>query len=174
MTSISCVSFVETLWRKVPIILYSAASDEDSCVECVEAETPTYIAPFSERQLLALVRAHLRVVQMRNESIQTLRLSEERFRTLEDNDDSRRLGSRRPTARSSVNWPGGGKELTGQTPEQYRGFGYLDVVHPADKPRVIETCQNALRNKTAYQQRVQNQTVQWLVHVCTDSGSARA
>ena len=31
------------------------------------------------------------------------------------------------------------EKLTGQTPEQYKGFGYLDVVHPADKPRVLET-----------------------------------
>ncbi|MCL6645178.1 MAG: PAS domain-containing protein, partial [Dehalococcoidia bacterium] len=34
--------------------------------------------------------------------------------------------------------------LTGQTPQQALGYGYLDAVHPEDRPRVIEASRQAI------------------------------
>jgi len=60
--------FRRDAWGKVPIILYSAPCDEDSCVNAIEAGANEYlITPFSERQLLALIRAQLRVARIRHD-----------------------------------------------------------------------------------------------------------
>src|SRR5262245_36715771 len=65
----------------IPIILYSSSMDDELCSEGVEAGANDYLlTPFSEGQLLTRVRAQLRVAQMRDESIQALRVSEERYR----------------------------------------------------------------------------------------------
>src|SRR5215813_3258355 len=69
--------------RVVPIILYSSSTEEELCMEGVEAGANDYLlTPFSERQLLTCVRAQLRAAQMRDESVHALRTSEERYRTL--------------------------------------------------------------------------------------------
>jgi PAS domain S-box-containing protein len=138
-------------WGSVPIILYSPASDEESCVNAIEAGANDYlITPFSERQLLALIRAQLRVAQMRRESIQSLRLSEERFRTLKTT-MTEGVWVSAPNGQVDGELAWWWEKLTGQTPEQYAGFGFLDVVHPEDKPRVIEIRQESLRNTTAFE-----------------------
>ena len=77
---------------------------------------------------------------------EALRASEERYRTL-------------TTATTAAVWnatPSGeiigechGWELmTGQTPQQYRGWGWMDVLHPDDKERTTEIWQRSLRNAT--------------------------
>src|SRR5262249_16768877 len=63
------------LTGKTPVIFYSTAGD-------LEIEENDVISPFSERQLMTLVRAHLQVARMRHDSLESLRLSEERFRIL--------------------------------------------------------------------------------------------
>src|SRR5262245_25031127 len=58
-------------WGKVPIVFYSTNHDEDSSVNAAEiAATDDLVMPFSERPLLALVHAQLRVAEMRQQSIQ--------------------------------------------------------------------------------------------------------
>ena len=138
-------------WGKVPVILYSTVCEEAACVNVIEDGANEYReAPFSDLQLLALVRAQLHVAQMRRESIDSLRLSEERFRTLKT----------MMTPGVWVSAPNGEvtgelawwwEKLTGQTPEQYAGFGFLDVVHPDDKANVLEVRQHSLRTTTPYQ-----------------------
>src|SRR5262249_26792490 len=77
--------FHRDAWGKIPIILYSAPCDEHSCLNVLEAGTNGYlITPFSEHQLLALIRSELRVAESRRKTIHDLRLSEERFRTLKN------------------------------------------------------------------------------------------
>jgi PAS domain S-box-containing protein len=87
---------------------------------------------------------------MRRESIESLRLSEERFRTLKT----------AMTPGVFVATAGGGligelawwwEKQTGQTPEQSSGFGWLDMVHPGDKTAVLDVLQSALRSRTPYQ-----------------------
>jgi PAS domain S-box-containing protein len=129
--------FRRDAWGNIPVVLYSTASD---------AGTDDLILPFSERQLLAVVRAHVDAAQKRDESIQALRLSEERYMTLAN-------------AMNAGVWNGaadgtciGGCQawlnMTGQTPEQYRGWGWTNVIHPDDKKGVLEILQRALGNST--------------------------
>jgi PAS domain S-box-containing protein len=67
----------------VPVILLSARAGEQSRVEGVQAGADDYLVkPFSSRELLARVSAHLQMARLRREANESLRASEERFRTL--------------------------------------------------------------------------------------------
>jgi len=168
-------------WGKIPIILYSAPCDEYSCLNVLEAGTNGYlITPFSEHQLLALVRSELRVAEMRRKTIQHLHLSEARFRTLK-NMMPPGVWIKAPNGEVIGELPSWWEKLTGQTREQYSGFGYLDVVHPVDKPLVLKAEQSSLRNKTAYQiqfrVRQRNGSYSYVrsqgAPVCDDDGNVR-
>ncbi len=68
---------------QIPVILLSARAGEESRVDGMEAGADDYIVkPFSARELLARVTAHLQMSRMRRESEQAIRQSEERFRVL--------------------------------------------------------------------------------------------
>lgn len=65
----------------VPVILLSARAGEESRVEGMHAGADDYlIKPFSARELLARVEAHLKMSRYRSTVAETLRASEERFR----------------------------------------------------------------------------------------------
>ncbi|MBY0527307.1 MAG: response regulator [Gemmataceae bacterium] len=65
----------------LPIILLSARAGEESRVEGMEAGADDYLVkPFSARELLARVGAHLEIARLRRESAGALRASEERLR----------------------------------------------------------------------------------------------
>src|SRR5262249_44116638 len=60
--------------RVVPILLLSARAGEESCVEALAAGADDYlIKPFSVRELLARIEAHLAVKHLRDETEATLR-----------------------------------------------------------------------------------------------------
>jgi PAS domain S-box-containing protein len=64
---------------RIPVLLLSARAGEESRLEGVEAGADDYLVkPFSARELLARVAAHLQINRLRRESEQ----SEERFRVL--------------------------------------------------------------------------------------------
>src|SRR5262249_40780253 len=70
----------------IPVILLSARAGEEARVEGMEAGADDYlIKPFSARELLAHVRAHLDMARLRREAEMALRQSEKRFRELADN-----------------------------------------------------------------------------------------
>jgi PAS domain S-box-containing protein len=67
----------------IPIILLSARAGEDAVVEGVGAGADDYLTkPFSARELMTRVAAHLEMDRMRKESAVKIRQSEERYRTL--------------------------------------------------------------------------------------------
>ncbi len=69
--------------RDIPFILLSARAGEDAVVEGVEAGADDYLTkPFSARELMTRVAAHLEMDRMRKESAAKIRQSEERYRTL--------------------------------------------------------------------------------------------
>src|SRR5215471_11689526 len=69
-------------FNAVPIIVYSSAAEEELCLELMDSGVNDYlITPFSERQLLARVRAQLRVSHTFAGSLSGIRESEERHRT---------------------------------------------------------------------------------------------
>src|SRR5262249_50761683 len=162
-------------------LLYSTPPcDRASCVNIFEAGNNGYIiTPFSEHQLLALVRSELRASQLRHESSQRLHLSEERFHSLKTMTPGLWVKALNGELISEL--PRWWEKLTGQTREQYAGFGYLDVVHPTDKPHVLKAEQTALKNKTPYQVqfrvRHRNGSYSFVrshgAPVCDDDGNVR-
>jgi PAS domain S-box-containing protein len=66
---------------RLPVIMLSARAGEESRVEGMEAGADDYLVkPFSARELLARVAAHLQMARLRRESEQAVRDSESRLR----------------------------------------------------------------------------------------------
>ena len=79
--------------RDIPVILLSARADEQSRVEGLEAGADDYlIKPFSTRELVARVKANLRLADVRSKAIAAIRESEQRLRwygaIVESSDDA--------------------------------------------------------------------------------------
>ncbi len=73
----------EPLTRTVPVIMLSARAGEESRVQGMEAGADDYLVkPFSARELLARVTAHLQMARMRRESSEGLQQSHARFEAL--------------------------------------------------------------------------------------------
>ena len=73
----------DTYLNTVPIILLSARAGEESRVEGLEQGADDYlIKPFSARELLARVAAHLDMARLRKEASEQIRQSEEHYREL--------------------------------------------------------------------------------------------
>jgi PAS domain S-box-containing protein len=71
----------DTRTRSLPIILLSARAGEESRIEGMEAGADDYLVkPFSARELLARVSAHLQMARLRAEATEAVRRSEERLR----------------------------------------------------------------------------------------------
>ena len=67
--------------RKIPVIFLSARAGEEAAIEGRAAGADDYLVkPFSARELLARVGAHLRLAQARKDAEEEIRKSEERFR----------------------------------------------------------------------------------------------
>jgi len=67
--------------RSLPIVLLSARAGEESRIEGMEAGADDYLVkPFSARELLARVSAHLQMARLRAEATEAVRRSEERLR----------------------------------------------------------------------------------------------
>jgi PAS domain S-box-containing protein len=70
----------------VPVILLSARAGEESRVEGMQAGADDYLVkPFSARELLARVSAHLQMARLRREANESLRASEQRFHSFMSN-----------------------------------------------------------------------------------------
>ncbi len=70
---------------QIPIILLSARAGEESRLEGVQAGADDYlIKPFTARELLARVQAHLEISKIRRESADRIRRSEQELRIITD------------------------------------------------------------------------------------------
>jgi len=122
--------------RTVPIILLSARAGEESRVEGMRTGADDYlIKPFSARELLARIEAHLRMSRFRGEIAETLRASDERFRTMADNISQlawtcHKLGE---ATWYNQRW----LDYTGLTFEQMKEWGWTHVQHPDHIDRVV-------------------------------------
>jgi PAS domain S-box-containing protein len=70
------------------------------------------------------------------------------------------------------------RQLTGQTFDQFRGWGWLDAVHPDDREKTRDVWESAVRNRsryeTEYRLRIRNGEFHWFaargVRVLDDNG----
>jgi PAS domain S-box-containing protein len=72
--------------RTLPLVMLSARAGEEACVAGLKAGADDYlIKPFSARELLARVGAHVEMARLRRAAASALLESEKRFRELADN-----------------------------------------------------------------------------------------
>ena len=166
--------------RDIPVILLSARAGEESRVEGVQAGADDYLVkPFSASELLARVSAHLQIARLRREAGEAVRGSEELYRALMTasaqiiwtTDAEGRVADDSPTWRA----------FTGQTLDQWRGWGWLDAIHTDDREATAATWQRCLRDKcvceTEYRLRRHDGEYRWTavraVPVLSPQGSVR-
>lgn len=132
----------------IPIILLSARAGEESRVEGMRAGADDYLVkPFSARELLARVEAHVRMSQYRAGAAEILRASEERFRAFV-------TASSDVVYRMSPDWSEmrdlQGKEFVADIDNP--GETWLaKYVYPADRDGVMATIRDAIANKTVFE-----------------------
>jgi signal transduction histidine kinase len=132
----------------LPVILLSARAGEESRVEGMQSGADDYLVkPFSARELLARVEAHVKMARLRNEAAETLRTSEERFRAFV-------TASSDVVYRMSPDWTEmrylKGKDFVADTESPTRGW-LQTYVHPDDQARVMEAIQQAISAKSVFE-----------------------
>jgi PAS domain S-box-containing protein len=119
-------------------------------VEGLEAGADDYlIKPFSARELIARVGAHLELARVRREAAAALRESEARFRHMAGHAPVMVWVAEPDGSCSflSQSW----YAFTGQTPATGLGFGWLEAVHPEDRDTARDTFLAANAGRQAFQ-----------------------
>ncbi len=137
----------DPLTSTMPVILLSARAGEESRVEGMQSGADDYlIKPFSARELLARVEAHLKMARFRDEAAQNLRASEERHRAFV-------TASSDVVYRMSPDWSEmrflRGRDFIADTnsPRQ----GWLETyIRPDDQPRLMEAVREAISTKSVF------------------------
>jgi PAS domain S-box-containing protein len=132
----------------VPLILLSARAGEESRVEGMQAGADDYlIKPFSARELLARVEAHLGMARVRAEATERLRASEERFRAFV-------MASSDVVYRMSPDWSEmrylEGKDFIADTIDPSPSW-LAKYIHPDDQPQVMAAISRAVAAKIAFE-----------------------
>ncbi len=134
---------------RVPIILLSARAGEEARVEGLKAGADDYLTkPFSGRELLARVDAHVRMARMRREAESSIRQSEERFRGIFDQslvgiaetDLAGRFLQVNPRY----------CEMVGRTAAELADMRRQDITHPDDVSRTVPLFERAAREGTPF------------------------
>jgi PAS domain S-box-containing protein len=164
--------------RDIPVIFLSASLDFGDRLEGLESGAVDFVnKPFRREELLARLKTHLELARLRKNlehrvaerTVQlqaaydqlkielawrrrieeALRESERRFRSLADTAPAIIFMASREGLVTYVNqW---GLTFTGRTLEQLVGTGYLDLLHPEDVPRALETIAAASKEHGPYQ-----------------------
>ena len=134
--------------RDVPVIMVSARAGEESRIEGLKEGADDYIVkPFSAKELLARVAAHLQMARMRREAGEALRASEEQFRALVS-------ASSDVVYRMNADWTElrhlQGQEFIADTHEPNRSW-LEKYIHPDDRRQVMETIREAVRTKGPFE-----------------------
>jgi two-component sensor histidine kinase/DNA-binding response OmpR family regulator len=132
----------------IPIILLSARAAEESRVDGMQAGADDYlIKPFSARELLARVEAHLNMARYRAHATETLRASEERFRAFV-------TASSDVIYRMSPDWSEmrylQGKDFMADTQGPSKNW-FANYIHVDDQAQVIAAINDAIRNKAVFE-----------------------
>ena len=128
----------------VPVIMLSARAGEDSRIEGLQEGADDYLVkPFSGRELLARVAAHLQMARMRRDSIEAIRAGEAQFRALVS-------ASSDAVYRMNADWTEmrhlQGREFIVDTNEPNRSW-LEKYIHPHDQQRVLDAIRVAIHTK---------------------------
>jgi PAS domain S-box-containing protein len=138
--------------REVPVIILSARAGEESRVEGLEAGADDYlIKPFSARELMARVGAHLELARVRREAADAVRDSQERLNLAMQ---AGGMGTWDVDLRT-------GKALWSESHFTLLGYEVVPTgeatfemwqrrVHPEDRHRVTETLERAKLDRSIY------------------------
>ena len=132
----------------VPVIMLSARAGEERRIEgMLEGADDYLVKPFSARELLARVTAHLKTARIRQESSEALRASEEHFRALVS-------ASSDVVYRMNADWTEmrhlQGREFIADTHEPNRSW-LEKYIHPGDRRHVMEAIREAVRTKGVFE-----------------------
>ena len=132
----------------VPVIMLSARAGEESRIEGMQEGTDDYLVkPFSARELLARVTAHLQMARMRRENSAAIQASEEQFRALVS-------ASSNVVYRMNADWTElrhlHGREFIADTHEPNRSW-LEKYIHPSDQAHLMETIREAIRTQSAFE-----------------------
>lgn len=131
----------------LPIIMLSARAGEESRVEGMQAGADDYLVkPFSARELLARVTAHLQIARLRKESERAVRESEERFRALV-NATSDVIYRMSPDW--SEMWHLEGQQFISDTRQPTRNW-LQKYIHPDDQTHVLQVVQQAVEGRLPF------------------------
>ena len=138
----------DPLTSGVPVIMLSARAGEESRIDGMQEGAVDYLVkPFSARELLARVTAHLQMAQMRRESSAAIQASEEQFRALVS-------ASSDVVYRMNADWTEmrhlQGREFIADTHEPNRSW-LEKYIPPEDQPHVLEVIQAAIRSKGVFE-----------------------
>ncbi len=148
--------------REIPVIMLSARAGEEARIDGVQAGADDYlIKPFSARELVARVSAHVEMARVHREAMEAVRESEERYRSLTQaitsivwtTDADGQIVTPQPS------W----SQYTGQMWEQLRDFGWANALHPDDRQRVWELWKAACACRMLYKSEG------WLWHAASNS-----
>ena len=118
-------------------------------ISMLEADGPT------------LATAIFRDVTERRRADEALRTSEARFRALVDASAEVlwTVGADGDALEDCPSW----RAFTGQSVEQYRGFGWLDAVHPEDRERIAAQWRSAARGRSPFsiEYRIHHVSGEW-------------
>ncbi len=131
----------------IPVILLSARAGEESRVEGMQAGADDYlIKPFSTRELLARVEAHVKMARYRDHTTKILRESEERFRAFV-------TASSDVIYRVSPDWSEmrhlRGRDFVADTDAPNESW-LSKYIHPDDQAQVLAAIEEAIRNKAPF------------------------
>ena len=133
---------------RLPIIMLSARAGEESRVDGMQAGADDYLVkPFSARELLARVSAHVQMARMRQESERVVRESEQRFRALVNatSDIIYRMGPDWSEMRVLE-----GRDFIANTDQPT--FDWLQkYIPPDDQPHVLGVIHEAIRTQSVFQ-----------------------
>lgn len=128
----------------IPVILLSAREGEESRVEGYSAGADDYLTkPFSARELLARVQAHLRLKHLREETQAALRVSEERYRLLV-RASSQVVVTADSTGANTDSGSDWWERLTGQPMSESANHGWTRCLHPDDYQPTVATWRNSI------------------------------